>query len=398
MLPGPRCGLHGHRALGYNVRIVTCVESSSMAQHGSAARRRIARLGGVLLSTLVVTGMTIPVLASSRPAFGDQLADDQAQAAALTQEIAAEGEQINVLAERYDAAELQLQGVQAQVSSARAAFDQAEGQVSHDRGALRSAAINAYVDAGSDSSLVAIFDSSQQSYGLRQEYTSLAAGDLTTSVSRLQTAEQNLQAKQQQLDAAEQSAQDAVDQAAGDKAAAEREAAGEEATLANVKGKVATLVAQMQAAKAAAAARSFRQQVTQQQAAPSSQSLAPPPPPAAGGAGAVAVAAAESQLGVPYEWGASDPGVAFDCSGLTMWAWGQAGVSLPHYSGAQMADSTIVPLADIEPGDLLFYGPGGSEHVAMYIGGGEMVEAPYTGAVVWNTGVRTDGLAGVGRP
>jgi cell wall-associated NlpC family hydrolase len=113
------------------------------------------------------------------------------------------------------------------------------------------------------------------------------------------------------------------------------------------------------------------------------------------------VAAAETQLGVPYQWGAESPGVAFDCSGLTAWAWTQAGVPLPHYSGAQFDDSTPVPLADIEPGDLLFYGPGGDEHVAMYVGGGQMIEAPYTGANVWITAVRTDAaddFVGVGRP
>ena len=72
---------------------------------------------------------------------------------------------------------------------------------------------------------------------------------------------------------------------------------------------------------------------------------------------------------------------------------------LPHYSGAQMADSTPVPISDLEPGDLLFYGPGGSEHVAMYVSPGEMIEAPYTGASVWLTAVRFgDGFVGAGRP
>ena len=80
-----------------------------------------------------------------------------------------------------------------------------------------------------------------------------------------------------------------------------------------------------------------------------------------------------------------------------MWAYAQVGISLPHYSGAQFADTTHISMADIEPGDLLFYGPGGDEHVAMYVGGGSMIEAPYTGANVWITGVRTGGLAGVGR-
>ena len=95
--------------------------------------------------------------------------------------------------------------------------------------------------------------------------------------------------------------------------------------------------------------------------------------------------AAESQIGVPYVWGGESPkgsaSPGFDCSGLTAWSWGQVGVGLPHYSGAQMADSTPVPVSDLQPGDLLFYGPGGSEHVAMYVGPGTMIEAPYTGAI-----------------
>ena len=113
--------------------------------------------------------------------------------------------------------------------------------------------------------------------------------------------------------------------------------------------------------------------------------------------------AAESQIGVPYVWGAESPkgsaSPGFDCSGLTAWSWGQAGVGLPHYSGAQMADSTPVPISDLQPGDLLFYGPGGSQHVAMYVGPGTMIEAPYTGASVWETGLRLGGdFVGAGRP
>ena len=121
------------------------------------------------------------------------------------------------------------------------------------------------------------------------------------------------------------------------------------------------------------------------------------PPPSPGAAGAVE--AAMSQLGVPYHYAMAEPGVGFDCSGLTMWAWGQAGVSLPHYSKAQFESLPHVPADQAEPGDLLFYrNPVG--HVAMYIGNGQMISAPHTGAVVyistvnWNS-VR-DGV--VGRP
>jgi peptidoglycan DL-endopeptidase CwlO len=111
-----------------------------------------------------------------------------------------------------------------------------------------------------------------------------------------------------------------------------------------------------------------------------------------------AIQAAMSQRGVPYVWGGETPGVGFDCSGLVQWSFAQAGISLPRTSGAQYGATTHIPLADIQAGDLLFYGPGGSEHVAMYVGGGSMIEAPFTGASVWVTGVRTDsGFVGVGR-
>jgi cell wall-associated NlpC family hydrolase len=109
------------------------------------------------------------------------------------------------------------------------------------------------------------------------------------------------------------------------------------------------------------------------------------------------VQAAQGEIGVPYVWGGSSPS-GFDCSGLVEWAYAQVGISLPHYSGAQYDETTHIPLGDIAPGDILFYGPGGSDHEAMYIGGGEMVEAPYTGATVTDNPIRTgDGFVGVGR-
>ena len=72
----------------------------------------------------------------------------------------------------------------------------------------------------------------------------------------------------------------------------------------------------------------------------------------------------------PLRLGRRDTPAGFDCSGLVQWSYAQVGISLPRTSGAQYDATTHIPLADIEPGDLLFYGPGGSEHVAMYVGGG----------------------------
>jgi peptidoglycan DL-endopeptidase CwlO len=109
---------------------------------------------------------------------------------------------------------------------------------------------------------------------------------------------------------------------------------------------------------------------------------APPPTQAA----ATAVHAALGQLGKPYRWGASGPG-EFDCSGLTSWAYRQAGVALPRTSRAQWSAGSHMAVAALLPGDLVFFGtdphdPGTIHHVGMYVGQGLMVNAPYTGAVV----------------
>ncbi len=110
----------------------------------------------------------------------------------------------------------------------------------------------------------------------------------------------------------------------------------------------------------------------------------------------MAVQAALAQVGDPYSWGASGPD-AFDCSGLTMYAWAQAGVSLPHSSASQYSVTQRVSSGDWQPGDLLFYGSP-IHHVAMYVGNGQMVEAPHTGLNVRYAGAFRSDLIGAGRP
>jgi cell wall-associated NlpC family hydrolase len=106
--------------------------------------------------------------------------------------------------------------------------------------------------------------------------------------------------------------------------------------------------------------------------------------PSSGPRGSRAVAIAERYLGVPYRWGGADPITGFDCSGLTMYVYAQLGVSLVHYTGAQWFEGARVPVADLEPGDLLFFEPSsrGPQHEGMYIGGGRFIQAPHTGDVV----------------
>ncbi|MFJ4904857.1 NlpC/P60 family protein [Streptomyces sp. NPDC093249] len=109
-----------------------------------------------------------------------------------------------------------------------------------------------------------------------------------------------------------------------------------------------------------------------------------PPPPADLGPvssrASAAVLAARSAIGKPYVWGATGPS-AFDCSGLMVWSYRQAGISLPRTSSAQRYAGRRVPLSQAQPGDLVTY-RGDASHVAIYAGGGQVIHAPYPGARV----------------
>jgi cell wall-associated NlpC family hydrolase len=117
--------------------------------------------------------------------------------------------------------------------------------------------------------------------------------------------------------------------------------------------------------------------------------------PASGRAG-VAVAEAYNKLGSPYEWAAAGPS-RFDCSGLTMWVWAKAGVSLPHSAAAQYDSINHVAQSDTQPGDLVFFGSP-IHHVGIYIGNGQMISAPHTGDVVKIQGAFRSDFVGAGRP
>lgn len=117
--------------------------------------------------------------------------------------------------------------------------------------------------------------------------------------------------------------------------------------------------------------------------------------PASGGA-ATAIAVARSKLGSPYVWAAEGPST-FDCSGLTLYAWRAAGVSLPHSSRLQMSSGRSVSISTMQPGDLVFYGSP-VHHVALYIGGGQVIHAPQSGDVVRYASVNMMSITGVTRP
>ncbi|HEY1703053.1 MAG TPA: NlpC/P60 family protein [Trebonia sp.] len=129
----------------------------------------------------------------------------------------------------------------------------------------------------------------------------------------------------------------------------------------------------------------------------------PGEPAATAAQGAIAASWALSQLGKPYQWGGAGPG-SYDCSGLAMDAWARAGIQLAHWTGYQWKSGPRVPLNALRAGDLVFYAtdtadPATIHHVGIYIGGGMMVDAPYTGANVRIDSIHQySGLIGAIRP
>jgi cell wall-associated NlpC family hydrolase len=381
---------------------------------------------------------------AATPAAADPIAAKQAEASALAAQIDTLGRKEAAMSEQYDKAVLDTQTAAAKVQQASQAVTTAQAQEARARGFLQADAVDAYVNGGT---LAAVASRTANPVAaadgglLRGEYVTTLAGTQADALDQYRSAAIREQEAEVQLQAAERVSQKAaadVSSARNATIAADNQLQG---TLSKVKGDIATLVAQAQAAalarqaQLAAAAQARRQQEAQAAAqaqaalqaaqaaasrpvaqpvlavdpvvsgggggakpnsgggtnggavahpapvaAPAPAPVANNPPAPVGSGGGVAVAAAESRLGDPYVWGAAGPN-AFDCSGLVMWAWAHAGVSLPHFSGGQYASTQHISMSQLQPGDLVFPGDP-SQHVAMYVGGGQIIEAPHTGDVV----------------
>ncbi len=192
------------------------------------------------------------------------------------------------------------------------------------------------------------------------------------------------------LDAAQASSQQVKSAADEAKAAAEQA----EATLADKKATLESEIPQLQEtldnlnAEEQAALQQYQQQQIEQEAAANgptgeaapaqqTQPASQPASQAASGSIQAMIDWAMAQRGKPYQWGATGPN-SFDCSGFTMMAFKQIGISIPRTSGAQAGTGTAVSMSALQPGDLL-YGPG---HVGLYIGNGTAVHAPTSGQTV----------------
>ncbi len=365
---------------------------------------------------LAAAGMSIALIASVLSVGSASAAtvdDKRAQAQKLQQEIEANGEKISRLAEHYDEAKLRLDDATMNIARVQERVAGAQAQTDRIRALVGQRVVAMYVDAGAETPLNWIDTSTMNEAGSRAKYaTSTADRDLLL-LQRLAGAREDLHSTQAQLEKARKDAQDEIDAIDARRRDVEAANGRQAQLLARVNGEIATLIKQDEARKAAAEkARSDAQLAKLRAAAPrpapprggavapagTMGSISPPVPntPAPSGGAAAAVAYANAQLGKPYQYAGIGPD-SYDCSGLTMMAWAQAGVSMPHGSIAQGNMFPRVPDNAMQPGDLVIYYPD-HHHVGMYVGGGMTVSATHTGDFVKLQPVFREGFQYAVRP
>ncbi len=338
---------------------------------------------GLILAAAMVATTAVPLTASA-----SGLTNARSEAATLYRQIQTIDNRVGYLGQKYDMTLITLHHITNVIANTKSIVAQIQRDLAKGNSQLQADAIFAYVTNGSAASNNPLFSKNASNIGATNVYNQLAAGNVSTTLANLKSYRIKLTQERSILASEDRKAANAARTAARAFHESKILQATLQNTLSKVKGQIAYFISQQEAAAAAQSASALRN------AQPQANFPAPPPDSRAN----IAIRAAMSFLGVPYVWGgASRYGV--DCSGLVMLAYAAAGIFLPHYSGAQFADTMRVPLIDIQPGDLLFYGYNGDQHVAMYIGHGEMIEAPSAGYTVHITPVRLGyGFAGLGRP
>ena len=335
--------------------------------------RRAALAAGIV--ALVVGGIAPAAQAAPRDLqeVRNQIRDFQAQAESAT--------------ERYNEAQVRLTDIQSDLESLERKVTREKKNLGAISAAVDELARSAYTSGGVDTSLQVLLadDPNEflaQAAALDQVAMSQASSLRKTQTARLRLAQAEAELKQKQDSAksVRNEMKDAKEEANERLVAAKGVLAGLEA---EERERIAQLAAKERKAALAAAAAAARQ-IDQ------SQSQGQQNGPSAGGGGfsgggraATAVRYALAQVGDRYVAATAGPNT-FDCSGLTMTAWRQAGISLPHYSYSQYSKSRKIPLSQAQPGDLIFYFGGSVHHVGMYIGNGKMVHAanPDEGVVI----------------
>lgn len=411
--------------------------SDLFARATSRPKSRLGRTAVVVATMLFVLPMVSPTVVLAT------VDDQRREVERIVDELDRLHEQADILAEDYAEAMDQKNQLGVEIVEAEARVAEKEAELTALRGDLAAVAVQAFTGAGSDVLGPLFSNAEAYSEDLRgQQYSRVAmdvgsgtTDDLDELISELDQAKQDLQDKRNQVDALTVTIADKLQQTEDLTAQYTERRATEEARLGE-------LIQQEEERRAAAAYAALQAQYAAAQASSGSGSSSggggssnsgggssnsgggtsdsgggtsdsggnEPDPgsapvinqpstnaPSPSGRVGVVISAAQGQLGVPYRYATSNPGESFDCSGLTHYAWAQAGVSLPRNSRAQASMLPSVPVAEAQPGDLLFYYSPIS-HVGIYLGNGSILHAPATGDVVKISSVSWNKVTYVGRP
>lgn len=343
-------------------------ERSSLRCGRSAPRgsRFSFRLAALLITANAVLVPAIPGAAEPPPSIPEL----KTQAAKLNDRLEILTEQYNGLRVRLDGARVAARQAERQAGAHRAAL----GEI---RDRIRQIAARTYMSGGIDQTTAAFAAGGDPQEALDQAATlgylsRQDSGHIKILADTTRAAEQASRTKEARLTE--------IGDLTGQ---IEKKKDRIESLLAANKDKLAAAVKiqHREEARERAAAEA-RERAEQQR----EQATASPSPPATGGSGGAsakalgALRAAKSKLGAPYVWGADGPD-SFDCSGLTMWAYKQVAITLPHYTGDQWNSGRHVSRSDLRPGDLVFF-YSDLHHMGMYVGNNTMIHAPHTGDVV----------------
>ena len=333
---------------------------------------------GLLLSGIAVLPSASAVPSRDIRQVRDQVRTLQSQAEAAT--------------ERYNSARNQLADVQDTLSGLQRKVKRERAELQEILSSVDDLARATYTSGGIDTSLQVLLAEDPTEFLAQAAALDQVAQSQASSLRRTQTARLRLAQSEAAVQDKESIAQQYRDEMSDAKNEADQQLGEAQNILANLeeeeRQRLAALAEeerrQSQAAASAAAAALGSAGSSSSGSGPSSAGGGY----TGGGRAAAAVSYALAQVGNRYVAAAAGPD-AFDCSGLTMTAWRQSGVSLPHYSYSQYSSTRRIPVSEAQPGDLVFYFGGGAHHVGLYIGGGKMVHAANPG-----DGVRVDDIMG----
>jgi cell wall-associated NlpC family hydrolase len=348
---------------------------------------------------LAAVAATTAIGLSAGPAQADSL---KGRIDTAKQQLAALDARAEAATERYNAARIRLTGDQQKSASAQRRLAAAQTRLATLKRSVSAFAVAAYQGQTLDTTLGMTADS-PQAYLDKISTLQAVANSQRQSLASLAGAQREQEQAQSETSAALKEQRAATSQMQADRAtvlaAAQQEqqilhqlVAKQQAIIRAAKARAARIAAEQAAAalraREAAAAAAARQLAT--------QSTNSTPVVQGSGGARVAVQWAYRELGKPYVWGAAGPD-SIDCSGLTQYVWAKAGVYLDHYTGSQWNEGAHVSRDQLQPGDLVFFGSD-LHHVGLYIGNGNMIEAPYTGANVRISSYARSDYAGAVRP